>query len=84
VAQLTQAADVLHPAEALLDDLAPPQAERVAHVPRGAPVEGAVAPLAGHVRGRAQGAHAFNEAAHVVALVGADAEAPATAPPLAS
>ena len=48
-------------------------------MPNGAAVDGAVAPLAGHVRGDAQGAHAFNEGAHFVALVGADAHATSAA-----
>src|SRR5450759_2441447 len=76
VTQLAQAADDLHPAVALLDALAPPQADDVAGVARGAPVDGAVALLAGHVRGDAQGARPGDEIGGVVALVGSDAHAP--------
>jgi len=79
VAQLAQAADVLHPAVALLDELAAAQADRIALVPCGAPVDGAPALLAGHVRGDVQLAHPGDEALHVVALVGGDAHAPALA-----
>ena len=51
--------------------------DRVAGVPRRASVDGAEAILDGHVRGRAQLAHAGDEVLRVVALVGADAHASA-------
>lgn len=46
VAQLAQAADGLHPAVGLLDELAPPLADGVAPVPWRAPIEGAGEALA--------------------------------------
>ncbi len=79
MAQLGEAADGLHPAEGLLDQLAAALADGVAGVPRRAPVDGAPALLAGHVRDRAQSAQAGHEVARVVAPVSADGEAPAPA-----
>ena len=84
VAQLAQPADRLHPAEGPLDELAPALADGVPGVPRCAPIEGAEALLAGHLRGRAQSAYPDDEAGRVAALVGADAQATASAAALPS
>ena len=72
VAELSQEADALLPAEALLDELALLLAHRVATMTRRPSIDG-TAPVRGvlrHVRRHATGAHTRHEGAGVVALVG--------------
>src|SRR5450759_552983 len=73
--QLPQAADGLHPAEDLFDQLPFLLADEVAGVPSGTAVDGAAFDLLRHVRRDAQGTHARDEAGDVEALVSTDGAA---------
>ena len=73
--QLPQPGDDLQPAEDFLNLLARPLTDRVALVPRGAPVDGAALGLLRHMRREARRPRALHEVARIVALVGADGRA---------
>src|SRR5262249_46223577 len=70
-----EAANAIGPAERLFDELAPALAHSIARMPRGAVVNGALH-LLFSVRRHAHGPQIGNEICRVIALVGADREAP--------
>ena len=71
MAEFPEPAHRLHPAEALFDTFAVPLTDRIAGMPRRAPIDRtpAAGGVGGHVRGDVQGAQIGDEIARVVAFV---------------
>lgn len=76
VDSLRHAADGLGPAEGLLDPFAVLLGQRVARVPRGAPIDGRMAGLLRHMRGDAGLSEVADEVGAVVSFVRAERQPP--------